>query len=65
MTKPTFDMEAALQVLREGKDLTDKDSILTPLIKQFEAVQYSVSAKHRSQNAACRQHRSFRCSIDG
>ena len=35
MTKPTFDMEAALQALRDGKDLTGKDGILTPLIKQL------------------------------
>lgn len=35
MTKPTFDMDAALQALREGKDLTGKDGILTPLIKQL------------------------------
>ena len=35
MTKPTFDMDAALQGLREGKDLTGKDGILTPLIKQL------------------------------
>ncbi len=35
MTTPTFDMEAALQALREGKDLTGKDGILTPLIKQL------------------------------
>lgn len=35
MTKPTFDMEAALAQLREGKDLTGKDGILTPLIKQL------------------------------
>lgn len=35
MTQPTFDMEAALQALREGKDLTGKDGILTPLIKQL------------------------------
>lgn len=34
MTTPTFDMEAALAALREGKDLTGKDGILTPLIKQ-------------------------------
>lgn len=32
---PTFDMEAALQGLREGKDLSGKDGILTPLIKQL------------------------------
>ena len=35
MTKPTFDMDAALQGLREGKGLTGKDGILTPLIKQL------------------------------
>ena len=35
MTTPTFDMNAALQALREGKDLTGKDGILTPLIKQL------------------------------
>lgn len=35
MTKPTFDMEAALKALREGQDLTGKDGILTPLIKQL------------------------------
>ena len=33
--EPTFDMEEALQALREGKDLTGKDGILTPLIKQL------------------------------
>ena len=35
MTKPSFDIEAALQALRDGKDLTGKDGILTPLIKQL------------------------------
>ena len=35
MTKPTFDMDAALQALRDGHDLTGKDGILTPLIKQL------------------------------
>ena len=35
MTKPTFDMEAALQALRDGKSLNGKDGILTPLIKQL------------------------------
>jgi len=29
MTKTTFDMDAALQALRDGKDLTGKDGILT------------------------------------
>ncbi|KZY35373.1 transposase, partial [Alcanivorax sp. HI0044] len=35
MTKPTFDIDAALKALQEGKDLTGKDGILTPLIKQL------------------------------
>lgn len=35
MDTPNFDMEAALKALREGKDLTGKDGILTPLIKQL------------------------------
>ena len=35
MTKPTFDIEAAMQALRDGQDLTGKDGILTPLIKQL------------------------------
>lgn len=30
-----FDMEAAIKALREGKDLSGKDGILTPLIKQL------------------------------
>ena len=30
-----FDMEAAIEALREGKDLSGKDGILTPLIKQL------------------------------
>jgi putative transposase len=39
MTAPTFDINAAIQALREGQDLTGKDGILTPLIKQLtEAV---------------------------
>ena len=35
MTKPSFDIEAALQALRDGKDLTGKNGILTSLIKQL------------------------------
>ncbi len=34
-SKIQFDMEAALQALREGKDLNGKDGIFTPLIKQL------------------------------
>ena len=35
MTTAPFDMNTALNALREGKDLTGKDGILTPLIKQL------------------------------
>ena len=35
MTTPTFDIQAAIQALRDGKGLTGKDGILTPLIKQL------------------------------
>ena len=34
-TQIQFDMEAALAGLREGKGLSGKDGILTPLIKQL------------------------------
>jgi putative transposase len=30
-----FDMEATIKALREGKDLSGQDGILTPLIKQL------------------------------
>lgn len=33
--KPTFDIDAAIAALREGQDLTGKDGVLTPLIKQL------------------------------
>jgi transposase-like protein len=33
--KINFDMDAAIQALREGKDLSGKDGIFTPLIKQL------------------------------
>lgn len=35
MTAPTFDINAAIQALCEGQDLTGKDGILTPLIKKL------------------------------
>ena len=40
MTQPTFnvDMDAALQASRDGKDLSGKDGILTPLTKQLTEV---------------------------
>lgn len=47
MTTPTFDMKAALAALREGKDLTGKDGILTPLIKQLtEAAMHAELEAH-------------------
>jgi putative transposase len=33
--KIAFDMDAALQALRDGKDISGKDGVLTPLIKQL------------------------------
>ena len=51
MTKPSFDMEAALQALRDGKDLTGKDGILTPLIKQLtEAAMQAELEQHLAQD---------------
>ncbi|WP_244859172.1 hypothetical protein [Shewanella dokdonensis] len=35
MTNPICDMQAAIQALRDGKGLSGKDGILTPLIKQL------------------------------
>lgn len=35
MSKPTFDIDAAPQALRDGQDLSGKGGILAPLIKQF------------------------------
>lgn len=32
MTTPTFDIQAAIQALHDGKDLTCNDGILTPLM---------------------------------
>ncbi len=53
MTKPTFDMEAALQALRDGKDLTGKDGILTPLIKQLtEAAMQAELEQHLAEGEA-------------
>jgi putative transposase len=42
-----FDMEAAIKALREGKDLSGQDGILTPLIKQLtEAAMKSKLDEH-------------------
>lgn len=50
MTQPNFDIDAALKQLREGKDLTGKDGILTPLIKQLtEAAMQAELEEHLSE----------------
>lgn len=50
MTHPTFDMEAAMQALRDGKGLTGKDGILTPLIKQLtEAMMQAELEQHLAE----------------
>jgi hypothetical protein len=42
--KINFDMDAAIQALREGKDHSGKDGVFTPLIKQLtEAAMQAVS----------------------
>ena len=51
-SKPTFDIDAAIQALREGHDLTGKDGILTPLIKQLtEAALQAELDSHLSQDS--------------
>ncbi|HEX5793623.1 MAG TPA: IS256 family transposase, partial [Rheinheimera sp.] len=50
MTNPTFDMQAAIQALRDGKGLSGKDGILTPLIKQLtEAAMQAELEQHLEQ----------------
>ena len=52
MSKPTFDIDAALQALRDGQDLTGKDGILTPLIKQLtEAAMQAELDNHLAEEA--------------
>ena len=49
-SKAPFDMEAALKALREGQDLTGKDGILTPLIKQLtEAAMQAELEEHLAE----------------
>lgn len=42
---PSFDMEAAIQALREGKDLTCKNGILPPLVSLCFLIVYSDSVE--------------------
>jgi len=49
--KPQFDMDAALKALREGNDLTGRDGILAPLIKQLtEAAMQAELESHLDQD---------------
>ncbi|BDM63973.1 hypothetical protein NFHSH190041_14250 [Shewanella sp. NFH-SH190041] len=50
MTKPTFDMDAAIEALRAGKDLNGKDGILTPLIKQLTEAALNVELDQHLQD---------------
>ena len=51
MTKIDFDLEQAIQALREGADLNGKDGILTPLIKQLtEAAMRGELEQHLAQD---------------
>lgn len=51
MTKVNFDLEQAIQALRDGADLNGKDGILTPLIKQLtEAAMQGELEQHLSQD---------------
>jgi len=52
-SKIPFDMEAALKALREGQNLTGKDGILTPLIKQLtEAAMQAELEEHLAEEVA-------------
>ncbi len=63
MTKPTFDMEAAIEALRAGKDLTGKDGILTPLIKQLTeaALNVELDQKHTKHPKHFLSRKEARC----
>ena len=67
MSTPSFDMEAALAALRDGKDLTGKDGILTPLIKQLtEAAMKAELDQHlASEETPNRKNGSTRKTVKG
>ena len=51
--KPQFDIDTVLKGLREGKNLTGKDGVLTPLIKQLtEAAMQAELDSHLAQDDA-------------
>jgi putative transposase len=67
MKTPKFDMDAALQGLREGKDLTGKDGVLTPLIKQLTeaAMQAELEAHIAEEEAPNRKNGATRKTMKG
>jgi putative transposase len=46
-----FDMDAAIQALRDGKDLNGKDGFLTPLIKQITEAAMQAELESHLQNS--------------
>lgn len=50
--KIDFDMEAALNALREGQGITGKDGVLTPLIKQLTEVAMKAELDEHLDNAS-------------
>ena len=46
----TFDFEKALSELQAGKDLTDKDGVLMPLIKQLTEAAITAAIEHHITN---------------
>jgi len=65
--KINFDMEAAIQALREGKDLGGKEGILTPLIKQLTeaAMQGELEAHLASEQTPNRKNGSSTKTMKG
>lgn len=57
-SKINFDLDAAINALREGKDLSGKDGILTPLIKQLTeaAMQAELEAHLASEGTPNRKN---------
>jgi len=67
METPKFDMEAALRGLREGKDLTGRDGVLTPLIKQLTeaAMQAELEAHLAAEATPNRKNGTMRKTMKG
>ena len=50
MTQANFDMDAAIQALRDSKDLMGKGGVLTPLIKQITQSTLQAEIENHLQN---------------